>query len=343
MFLANVCKMARNKYSNEIKEKIIKEYKSGKSQINLSEKYSIPKSVICRLVKFYKSTKSFQTVHRGGRPRKTTELEDSAIIKSIKKDPFISSREIRVQLDLGVSARTIRRRAVDGGLKSFKAVKKPFISTKNKLARLKFAHDQINWTVRKWRNVLFSDESKFNFKGSDGFRRVRRPAKEALNPRYTKATVKRGGGNVMVWGYFSGHGLGPIHKIDGTMDRFMYRDILQSVMLPHAEDQLPLKWIFQQDNDPKHTSNTVRTWFQENRIDVLQWPAQSPDLNPIENLWEIVDRRIVRTNCKNKSDLFEQIKLAWERIPNSIINNLIDSMPRRCAEVIKNKGFATKY
>ena len=73
------------------------------------------------------------------------------------------------------------------------------------------------------------------------------------------------------------------------------------------------------------------------------WPPQSPDLNPIENLWEIVNRRINREGVRNKDQLFEQIQKAWAAIPQSFIDHLIESMPRRCKAVIDNKGFATKY
>lgn len=84
--------------------------------------------------------------------------------------------------------------------------------------------------------MLFSDESKFNIKGSDGLKLVRRPKGQRLNPRYTTGSVKHGGGNVMVWGCFSGHGIGPIHQINGIMDRFVYKEILHNVMLLYAEE-----------------------------------------------------------------------------------------------------------
>ena len=96
----------------------------------------------------------------------------------------------------------------------------------------------------------------------------------------------------MVWTYFSASGVGPFHKTDGTMDRFMYKDILENKMIPHSEWNMPLRKMFQHDNDPKHTSKVVKDYLEENGIQFLDWPAQSPDLSPIENLFGIIKRSV---------------------------------------------------
>jgi transposase len=156
-------------------------------------------------------------------------------------------------------------------------------------------------------------------------------------------TFKHRGGGIMVWTCFSGGGVGPFHKINGIMDRFIYKDILDTKMLPYAEWNMPLRWVFQHDNDPKHSSKLVKDYLQDSGIQVLDWPAQSPDLNPIENLFGILKRSVSGQRFRKKEDLFEALKVEWNNIPQTIINNLILSMPRRCAEVMKNKGFYTKY
>nr|XP_047145668.1 uncharacterized protein LOC124818682 [Hydra vulgaris] len=178
---------------------------------------------------------------------------------------------------------------------------------------------------------------------SDGKQYARRPQNQELSPQYTLKTVKHSGSKVIVWGSFSWSGVGPLYRIQGTMDQHIYKEILENVMLSYAQENLPLVWKFQQDNDPKHTAKSIKVWLTANKIDVLGWPTQSPDLNPIENLWKEVDRNINRLTATNLNYLCVEIKAAWDAITPERCQNLISSMGRRCQAVIDSKGYPTKY
>lgn len=333
--------------SVDIRSKIIDFYKKGVKQSVIARNLIVSRSVVSSVVKNYTIRGHYLPKKQSGRPRKCSVQCDRRILHISKNNPFYSSTRIKAELDSGepsdISSRTIRRRLVENNLRSFKPARKPLLSKKNVQARLEFAQAHISWSVDQWKRVVFSDESKFELFNSGGFRFVRRPKGERLNKKYICPTVKHGGGSIMVWGCFSGYSMGPIHRVIGIMDRFMYADILKNKLIPYTDETMPLKHIFQHDNDPKHRSQFVKSFLKEEKICVMEWPSQSPDLNPIENLWEYLERQIREKNYKNNDELFTALENAWKNIPMTTIHKLMESMPRRCAEVIKNGGYHTKY
>lgn len=244
-----------------------------------------------------------------GRPRKTTDCDDRRILAMAKKNPFCSSKVISAEIGNIVSPPTVRRRLQKANLPGRLAKKVPLMRKNNLQMRLQFAESHSNRCgpegEKKWTNILWSDETKINLFGNDYQKHVRRPNGKEFHIRFTKKTVKHGGGCINVWGCFSWYGVGPIFQTTNKMTALEYRKIMERVMLPYAEENMPLRWVFQQDNDPKHTSKLLKNFFEDNKVPLLTWPSQSPDLNPIENLWGHLKQKLGKQSFTNKQDFVE--------------------------------------
>ena len=167
-----------------------------------------------------------------------------------KIQPIITSRKLKDYLKLPVSAVTVRRRLIAAKLSARSPRKAQLLKKRRVQNRLKFAKEHIDWPKEKWRNILWTDESKIVLFWPSGRRQhVRRPPGTEFKPQYTVKSVKHGGAKIMVWGCFSYYGVGPIYHILGiSLNTSKY---LEQIMFPDAKEEMPLKWVFQQDNDPK--------------------------------------------------------------------------------------------
>ena len=194
-----------------------------------------------------------------------------------------------------------------------------------------------------WHKIIWSDESKFNLFGSDGRIYVRRRVGEEYLPQCVQQMVKFGGGSVMVWGCISCDGTSPIVTVTGRMNAKDYIDLLSSTLLPYMQSMGP-EYIFMDDNAPCQWARSVKTWMASHNLNYMElWPPQSPDLNPIEHVWNILEKKLVEKKPKNLKELEENIKEEWLKIPTIEIQNLISSMLSRVAAVITAKGSHTKY
>ena len=207
-----------------------------------------------------------------------------------------------------------------------------------------WANQHQAWTLRNhWPHVWFSDESRFLLQRHDGRRRVYRRRGERYAAPCVDEAPPHGGGGVTVWGAISNTGRSQLVWVQGNLTAAQY---IQDILQPHV---LPLMGtpgaVFQQDNARPHTAHITVAYFNNQNIRTLPWPSLSPDLSPIEHLWDELDRRLRVRNVPpaTPDELFAVLQEDWETIPRQTIQHLIASMPRRCRAVIQANGGHTRY
>jgi DDE superfamily endonuclease/Tc3 transposase len=218
----------------------------------------------------------------------------------------------------------------------------PYLVERHKVARLAFAQDRVREKCN-WDNVLFSDEKKFNFDGPDGCQYYW--ADKRIEPQTYSKRVG-GGGSVMVWGGMCRYGTTKLCFLEGKQNSFAYSNTLESTLIPFIEKMREhdpsKKLIFQQDGASIHTSAHSKGWLARQDIEPMPWPAKSPDLSPIENLWGDLVRSVYANGRQYtaKADLKQAITIAWREVTSKRLEKLIDSMPGRIFDVGKQKGGA---
>ncbi len=262
-----------------------------------------------------------------------------------------SSYALFVEIDLKVcgafgsaqpfSIYTAYRRVIEQGYRSCRPVLRIPLGPHHKEARLIWCLERVDCAIDFWRNILWTDESRFNLDFNDVRVRVRRLATERFLEECIAEHDRYGGGSVMIW-------VGCCHAwrtvsviVNGNLSGIQYRDtIVLPVIVPFvAQNNLTL----QQDNARAHTSRVAATALDEHGIPRMPWPARSPDLSPIEHLWDVIERDINDADVTNLQQLAHVIQHSWNSIPQLTIQHLVDSMPRRLRACIDQRGGHTRY
>ncbi len=242
-----------------------------------------------------------------------------------------------------LSVNTIHRAIRRCRLKLYRSKKKPYLNMIQKRRRFLWAKAHLKWTVAKWKTVLWSDESKFEVLFGKLRCHVIRTKEDKDNPSCYQRSVQKPA-SLMVWGCMSACGMGSLHIWKGTINAERYIQVLEQHMLPSRRRLFQEDLAFSNMTMPDHILHQLQHHgCVEEGIRVLKWPACSPDLSPIENIWRIIKRKMRQRRPKTVEQLEACIRQEWDNIPIPKLEQLVSSVPRRLQTVIKRRGDATQW
>ena len=193
--------------------------------------------------------------------------------------------------------------------------------------------------------VNFSDEGSIKWSRSNSRKRVWRRPNERFADVNIQEVNRYGGGSVMIWGMVARNYKSDVVVVEGNMNGQRYlQNVVTPIVIPRSQ-QIGATFTFMQDNAPCHRSRLVKTALADANITLLDWPAMSPDCNPIEHVWAELKRRLNQRDPPPTTvvQLRQAATDVWNDVPLRFINNLIDSMKSRIQAVITSQGGHTKY
>ena len=315
-------------------------YRQNAKQIGCCHK--TVKRVVTKALKTGKT----EDLPRTGRKKKLSSYNKKQIKKFVINNPKSTLSKIKNELDLPVTLKTISNALHKMGFKAKYIKPKPKLSNKNikdrKFFHLLYSKKNVNF----WKKIIWSDESRFQLNSPNCQIKVWIGPKNKYSIQKKLPTaLKYGKFTVHIWACFSKdfRKLVFLDKNVNTKEyiKILQENILKKVLVTSRNEGL----IFQQDNATPHTSKKTSKFFLKNNIEKLYWPANSPDLSPIENIFGIIKNKIrqVENKIKTKSEFKSKIKQIFAQIPKKIIENLIESMPKRIKELKKNNYYWINY
>ncbi|UYV73116.1 hypothetical protein LAZ67_10001869 [Cordylochernes scorpioides] len=258
-----------------------------------------------------------------GATRVTSARVDRRILRQAVAAPQATCtailQHVQDTLDHSISTRTISRRLVANGLHSCRPLRRLPLTPPNRRQRLEWCRARSTW-MTEWHRVVFSDESRFCLSSDSRRVRVWRRRGERSNPAaiVERPTLRQRG--IMVWGPIAYDSRSPLLRIQGTMTAQRYvDDVLRPVTLPYLQG-VP-NALYQQDNARPHTVRISQQALQD--VQMLPWPPYSPDLSPIEHVWDIIGRRLhALPQPRSEDELWQMVEREWRAIPQDAIRTL---------------------
>lgn len=306
----------------------------------ISREVQVCKRTIFRWISEFRNGKTAAS-KSPGRPKKTTTRSNRLLCRLALNHHLHSASQLKRQWQEQVSLSTIYRRLRSSGIRRRKRAIVPFLSPANVESRLQWSMARAHWR-EVWNRVVFTDESRFRRFGNDGRIRVWRRGGERFLNRNVTCRLQAGGGSVHVWGAIWKGGRSGLIVLQNAVNQQTYIETLQPFFASYG---LPDNLIFQQDNAPAHTAAGVSRFLDNAGVRRLPWPSRSPDLNPIEHVWDAIARNInARPQVADSlQQLRDWVQQEWNDLSQAYIDDLIDSLPRRIRAVIEAHGRHTKY
>ena len=315
---------------------------SGRSIKFVSQRLGVSRSTVRKWKIEFEETGTVERRKSTGRPLTTTNRSDRLLVRIANANRFSSCPTLLRLWSEPVSQMTVRRRLKKAGIQQYRCPLKPFLTNLNRQSRFRWCQNRVIWNLERFQRIVWSDESRFRLMVNDGRVRVWRQRGERYRNDLVQPAIQGGGGSVHVWGAIWHGGRSALQILYQSVNGERYCQILERFL--DDDERLPqVNWRFQQDNAPAHRSAVVVDFLQERHVPLLEWPARSPDLNPVEHVWDYLGRKVQSENPINLRHLAEIVEVEWDLIPQEFINNLIDSMPRRVRAVIEANGGTTRF
>ncbi|GFW19006.1 transposable element Tcb2 transposase [Trichonephila clavipes] len=323
----------RHHIDDFMRVRIIGKIEEGLKITDVAKEFDIAHSVVSRLWKSFKTTGMCNRRHGGGRVRSPTSAEDRYIVLSAKRNRRTTAQQVANQFLAAsgkqISRKTVARRLRGGGLYARRPVVCVPLTKQHRTARLQWCPEHHNWTEQDWACVLFSDESRFSLSSDCRRQLIWRESGTAFRPENIQEKDRYPTCSIMVWVGIMINGRTRLHVVaNGTMTGQRYID---EVLLPHVRlfrGVVGDKFVFIDDNATCHRTLAVQDCLDSEGIQRLVWPACSPDLNPIENVWDALGRQVAGRNYPptNKNTLIRALTEEWVKLPQQLLDNVVQSM-----------------
>jgi transposase len=333
--------------TTEMKARIIGMHEAGLSGAKIGRELGIVRQTISDVLKRFRLRGTVVSPKPPGRQPKLNfrdKRQLAWILVAYRRVPLAA---IADSMRVKVCTRTVRKYIRSIGYSSRIAAKKPFLKDAHKVQRLAFARAHLHWTEDDWKNVIWTDESSFETGKHSRLIRVWRQAYERYSMDCLVPTFKSGRISVMVWGGFSGYDKSPIVIIPSDRRSavdfvdIVYEGTLFGFYFLHDH---PDNLFLMEDSAPVHRSRLPQLWKEAHHMKCLNWLPNSPDLNPIENLWRIIKDHVQnQTRPRNREEMAAAIEKAWEEVSRHTLDVLISTMPHRMRVVIHAKGGSTRW